>query len=129
MAKGLIMPVSLISSDRAIRSRRPASAAKMLATCSPARVESLARGGAGDRAACEFVRKRGEGGVAESRHHQLAVDFVGHDQYVAAQADVADAAQLSGVQTRPAGLCGLQSSISFTAGSAARRSSASKSTV
>lgn len=27
MAKGLIMPVSLISSDRAIRSRRPASAA------------------------------------------------------------------------------------------------------
>ena len=31
--------------------------------------------------------------------------------------------------TRPAGLCGLQSSISFTAGSAARRSSASKSTV
>ena len=41
MAKGLIMPVSLISSDRAIRSRRPASAAKMLATCTPARLNAL----------------------------------------------------------------------------------------
>lgn len=35
------MPVSLISSDRAIRSRRPASAAKMLATCTPARLNAL----------------------------------------------------------------------------------------
>ena len=43
-------------------------------------------------------------GVAESRHHQLAVDFVGHDQYVAAQADVADAAQLFGRPDPPRGV-------------------------
>ena len=67
-------------------------------------VECLAGRGAGDRAARELLRKRGEGGVAESRHHQLAVDFVGHDQYVAAQADVADAAQLFGRPDPPRGV-------------------------
>ena len=70
-------------------------------------VEGLAGRRAGHRVLTEPFVERGEGSIAESRHDQFAVDLVGDDEEVVAQADLADAPQLVGRPDPAGGVVGV----------------------